>query len=65
MATFEGYFIGEPELMRERMNPYYRHVEERAVCERILSEFGLDPMTSHVINGHVPVRIGENPVKAL
>ena len=32
----------------------------------ILSEFGLGGEGSHIINGHIPVRInkGENPVKA-
>ncbi|MBQ3520282.1 MAG: fructose-bisphosphatase class III, partial [Firmicutes bacterium] len=33
--------------------------------EKILEEFGLDPKTSHILNGHVPVKIkdGESPVK--
>lgn len=32
----------------------------------ILSEFGLDPDTGHIINGHTPVKAkkGESPVKA-
>ena len=32
----------------------------------ILAEFGLDPDTGHIINGHTPVkaRKGESPVKA-
>ena len=32
----------------------------------IFEEFGLDPKTSHIINGHVPVKIkkGESPIKA-
>ena len=32
----------------------------------ILSEFGLDPETGHIINGHTPVKAvkGESPVKA-
>ena len=29
----------------------------------ILEDFGLDPDTSHIINGHVPVRKGESPIK--
>lgn len=31
----------------------------------ILEEFGLDPENSHILNGHVPVKIkdGESPVK--
>ena len=36
------------------------------VCERILREFGLDPSTGRIINGHVPVRTikGETPIRA-
>ena len=32
----------------------------------ILTEFGLDPETGHIINGHTPVKAkkGESPVKA-
>lgn len=29
-----------------------------------MEEFGLDPNHSHIINGHVPVKHGETPVKA-
>ena len=31
-----------------------------------LREFGLNPENSHIINGHVPVKVkeGESPVKA-
>ncbi|HCX65202.1 MAG TPA: class 3 fructose-bisphosphatase, partial [Eubacteriaceae bacterium] len=33
---------------------------------KILHAFGLDPQTSHIINGHVPVKTqeGESPIKA-
>ena len=36
------------------------------MCDRIFREFGMDPEVSHIINGHVPVKIkdGETPVKA-
>lgn len=32
----------------------------------ILKEFGLNPDTAHIINGHVPVQVkkGESPIKA-
>ena len=39
------------------------HPSFDAVC-RILEEFGLDRDSSHLINGHIPVISGENPVKA-
>ncbi len=66
MATFERYFIDDPETHKEDMNPYYDFRTNQDVAEAILSEFGLDPDTGHIINGHVPVKVkkGESPVKA-
>ncbi len=66
MATFENYFLAEPELKKERMNPYYRLSVQEEHCDRILEEFGFSTAVSHIINGHVPVKIkdGETPVKA-
>ena len=65
MATFERYFLAEKETHQEKKNPYYRFLEDEAVVNRILEEFGLSPETGHIINGHVPVKSknGENPVK--
>jgi len=66
MATFERYFIDDPETHKEEMNPYYDYRTNQQVIESILDEFGLDPDNGHVINGHVPVKVtkGESPVKA-
>lgn len=65
MATFEKYFCMDiqPE---EKKDPYYLYRDDETVCKRILCEFGLNPKTGHIINGHVPVeRIhGEAPIKA-
>ena len=65
LTVFERYFIADPETHAEVMNPYYRHISNRETCEMILREFGLDPTFSHILNGHVPVRLkeGESPVK--
>lgn len=65
ITTFERYFIEDEATHVEKMNPYYRFIETRESCEKILREFGMDPKTSHIINGHVPVKHkqGENPVK--
>ena len=69
MATFERYFLGEKESHEERKDPYYRLIEDetvsKQVCENILREFGLDSEISHIINGHMPVKLkkGESPVK--
>jgi fructose-1,6-bisphosphatase-3 len=66
MATFERYFLDDPETHVEEYAPYFHLIDDRSVAERVLLEFGLDPQSSHIINGHVPVRYkdGENPVKA-
>ena len=65
MATFERYFLKEKETHVEKKNPYYRYLEDPQVVTGILKEFGLEVEESHIINGHVPVRLkdGESPVK--
>jgi len=66
MATFERYFIAEKETHKEEKNPYFVLNDDEAVCRNILVEFGLDPDKSHIVNGHVPVKVkkGESPIKA-
>lgn len=66
MATFERYFINDKSLHIERKNPYFDLEDNEEICNMIFEEFGLDPTISHIINGHVPVRIkkGESPIKA-
>ncbi len=66
MATFERTYLDEKETHAERKNPYYQYRDNEEVCNSILSEFGLDPSCSHIINGHVPVITpkGESPIKA-
>lgn len=49
--SFEHYFIEDPEVMRETMNPYYQLSEEEETCDMILKEFGLPTKGSHIING--------------
>ena len=65
MATLERYLIAEEETHVERKNAYYRLLDEEAVAEKILREFGLEGEDTHIINGHVPVhrKAGESPVK--
>ncbi len=64
--SFEHYFIEDPEVMRETMNPYYQLSEEEETCDMILKEFGLPTKGSHIINGHMPVMIksGKTPIRA-
>ncbi|MCP4310713.1 MAG: fructose-1,6-bisphosphatase [Bacteroidetes bacterium] len=66
MATFERYFLDDKEAQREESNTYYKLRDDKETCCRILKEFGLDPEVSHIINGHVPVKVakGESPIKA-
>ncbi len=66
MTTFEHYFVEDPATHKEHMNPYYKLSQQEEVCDKILQEFGLPTAGSHIINGHVPVKIkdGETPVKA-
>ena len=65
MTTFERYFIEDKETHKEKKGAYYRFLENEEVVDGMLKEFGLDPLKSHIINGHVPVHQseGESPVK--
>lgn len=66
MATFERYFLADPATHKEKRNPYYVFQDREETACKVLEEFGLDPRTGHIINGHVPVKVkkGERPVKA-
>ncbi len=66
MATFERYFIDDPEIRHEEKGYYYHLREQEKVCDYILDAFGVEGEHRHIINGHVPVKAGdgENPVKA-
>lgn len=66
MATFERYFITDPETHREEKGCYYTLRDNEAVCDMIIDEFGVEGEHRHIINGHVPVRInkGETPIRA-
>lgn len=65
MATFERYFVSDPETHVEVKNSYYALLNNENVINSILNEFGLDTDHSHIVNGHVPVerKNGESPVK--
>ena len=70
IATFEHVFVdvkgAEDNPGKETFNPYYEYSKDERCVDRILANFGLPAMGSHIINGHVPVRVkrGETPVKA-
>ncbi|MEB2313357.1 MAG: fructose-bisphosphatase class III [Sorangiineae bacterium] len=65
ITTFERDFVQDPSTHVEVKNPYFSLIHERAFCERVLREFGVEPTQGLIVNGHVPVRIeaGESPLK--
>ena len=66
IKTFERTFIADKSAWNEEKNPYYNFYYEKETCEMILREFGLDSPSSHIVNGHTPVRTvkGELPIRA-
>ncbi|HBR08119.1 MAG TPA: class 3 fructose-bisphosphatase [Clostridiales bacterium] len=64
--TFERAFLDDKATWEEPKNPYFSFWENPEAMGRILREFGLDPKSGRIINGHTPVkaRKGESPVKA-
>ncbi len=63
MATFERYFLEDRQAWEEKKNAYYQLLDREDVVERILDEFGLRGEHCHIINGHVPVKKGEQPMR--
>ena len=66
MTTFERYFISDKTPHEEKKGAYFTLSDDEQVCDKILREFGLNPETGRIINGHVPVRTikGETPIRA-
>ena len=66
MKTFEIYFIKteNKELYKEVSNAYYELSKQEDIAKMILREFELDENKGHIINGHVPVKKGESPIRA-
>ena len=65
MATFELYLIADKAARKEVKNSFYSLLEDEQVMNGILEDFGMDPATSRMVCGHVPVKVkdGEDPVK--
>lgn len=65
IATFEMDLVADAETHVETKNPYFQLLNETWFCDRILTEFGVDPAHGLIVNGHVPVKIakGESPLK--
>ena len=64
MATFERLLIDDKDAWIEPKNAYYQSWDNEEIAIKILEEFGLPTIGSHIINGHLPVNRGENPIKA-
>ena len=66
MTTFERYFIADKATHEEKKGAYFTLADDEKICDAILKEFGLDPATGRIVNGHVPVRTikGETPTRA-
>lgn len=65
ITTLERRLIDDKSTWTEAKNAYYEFTKEKKYCEKILKEFGLGGRRSHIINGHIPVKLkdGENPIK--
>ena len=66
MATFELYLIADKAARKEVKNAFYSLLDDGAVIDGIFRDFHMDPATSRIVCGHVPVKAkdGEDPVKA-
>lgn len=66
MATFERYLVADKATHHEEKGWYYHLRDNESICDMILDSFGVQGEHRHIINGHVPVKVGkgENPVKA-
>ena len=64
--TFERLFIEDSSAHQEPTNYYYEYYNNEKECNMILHEFGLYSNRTHIINGHLPIKVkdGENPLKA-
>lgn len=66
MTTFERYFVEAKETYEETKGNYFRLRDNEEICDRIMDAFGVTGNNRHIINGHVPVKVGkgETPIKA-
>lgn len=66
ITTFERALIEDKATHNEPKNAYYTCYDDVAFCERILADFGIKNEFSHIINGHMPVKVkkGEAPTHA-
>ena len=65
MSTIESHLIDDDSVKHETKGAYFKLVHDVAFCDRLISDFGGDPATGLIVNGHVPVKLekGEEPLK--
>ncbi len=64
ITTFERLFVDDPVTWIEEDNPYYKLLNRVDIVEKILKEFDADTLHGCIINGHMPVKKGTNPLHA-
>lgn len=66
ITTFERLLVSDESTYDEPKNDYYRIWIDKKIADKILKEFSLGGVGSHIINGHIPIksRKGESPIKA-
>ena len=66
ITTFERALIADKVTHNEPKNAYYTYYDKPEFCDKILHEFGIFADFSHIINGHMPVKVkkGEDPTHA-
>ena len=64
ITTFERLYINDTKTHEEAKNAYYGFIECEEIINKIFKEFNLDTnKTPHIVNGHIPVKKNENPIK--
>lgn len=65
IATFEADLVEDKKAKHETKDAYFSLIHEPWFCDKVLTEFGLDPAEGLIVNGHVPVKMekGESPLK--
>ena len=64
ITTFERLFIDDESTWKEAKSPYYNHIDDVSFIEKILAEFGGNVEHGSIINGHIPVKKGSQPIHA-
>ncbi len=66
ITTFERLFVNDESAKIEPKNAYYNSWNDERIADKILREFSLGGIGSHIINGHIPIKskAGEAPLKA-